>query len=96
MPAFLVGTIRVTDAAVWQQYIERVGATFGAHGGMVLWRGVKKRELAGRAHGERIVVAEFDDLAALERWHASSDYQALIALRDAGAEVVLTAYESPA
>jgi uncharacterized protein (DUF1330 family) len=40
------------------------------------------------------VVAEFADMTALRAWHDSPEYQALIALRDAGAEVVLTAYEA--
>lgn len=96
MPAFIVGTIRVTDADAWQQYVERVGTTFPPHGGRVLLRGAKARDLAGRAHGERIVVAEFPDMEALERWHDSPEYQSLVALRRAGAEVVLTAYQTPA
>jgi len=94
MPAYLVGTIRVTEPAAWQQYVERVGATFGPHAGRVLLRAAKAAELARSAHGERIVVAEFPDLDALRRWHESPEYQALVALREAGAEVVLTAYAS--
>ena len=35
MAAFLVGTIRVTDADAWQRYVDRVGATFERHGGTV-------------------------------------------------------------
>ena len=94
MPAVLVGTIRVTEPEVWQRYVDRVGATFGPHGGHVLIRGVKAAELSGRAHGERVVVAEFPDLESLQRWHDSAEYQALVALREAGADVVLTAYRS--
>jgi len=94
MAAVLLGTIRVTDPSVWNNYLERVGATFEAHQGRVLMRGAKVRELSGRAHGERMVIAEFPDLDALLQWHDSQDYQALIALRDAGASVVLTAYET--
>ncbi|MGE5714094.1 MAG: DUF1330 domain-containing protein [Betaproteobacteria bacterium] len=94
MPAFIVGTIRVTEPAAWQRYVERVGATFSPYGGRVLLRGGKVRELAGASHGERVVVAEFPDLDALMRWHESPEYQSLIALREAGAEVVLTAYQT--
>jgi len=94
MPAYLVGTIRVTEPAAWQQYVERVGPTFGPYAGRVLLRAAKAAELARGAHGERIVVAEFPDLDALQRWHESPEYQALVALREAGAEVVLTAYTS--
>lgn len=94
MPAFIVGTIKVTDAAAWQRYVDRVSATFGPHGGRVLLRGAKLRDLARQAHGERVVVAEFPDFEALMRWHDSAEYQSLVALREAGAEVVLTAYQT--
>lgn len=94
MPAYLIGTIHVHDAQSWQEYVDRVGATFALHGGRVLFRGVMDAQLSGVVHGERVVVAEFDDDAALKLWHDSAEYQALIALRDAGADVVLTAYLS--
>lgn len=93
MPAYLIGTIRVTDPATWQRYVERVGATFAPHGGRVVFRGAKAAALSREAHGERVVIAEFVDMAALRAWHDSAEYQSLITLREAGAEVVLTAYE---
>lgn len=95
MPAYLIGTIRVVDPQRWQEYVDCVGATFSQHGGRVMFRGVKDVQLSGAAHGESVVVAEFADAAALKRWHDSADYQQLIAVRDAAAEVVLTAYRSP-
>lgn len=94
MPAYLVGQIRVTDPVAWQAYVDRVGATFAPRGGAVLFRGVKAAELARQAHGERIVVARFESMEALRAWHDSPEYQALVALREAGAEVVLSAYEA--
>jgi uncharacterized protein (DUF1330 family) len=94
MPAYLVGTIRVTDTQRWQQYVDRVGATFVPHGGRLVFRGVRGDALSQQAHGERIVVVEFPDLDALRRWHASDEYQALITLRDSAADVVLTGYEA--
>jgi uncharacterized protein (DUF1330 family) len=93
MPAYFVGQIRVTDPAQWQRYVDCVGATFAPHGGEVVFRGQKMQDLARSAHGERIVVARFDSMAALQAWHDSPEYQALVALREAGAEVVLAAYE---
>ena len=93
MAALLVGTIRVNHPALWRQYVERVGATIAQYDGVALGRGVKALELAGHAHGERMVVARFTDLAALRRWHDSPEYQALVPLRMAAADVVLTAYE---
>ena len=94
MPAYLIGTIRVTDAARWQHYVDRVGTTFAQYGGRLLFRASKAEQLNGAAHGDKIVVAEFDDVAALVRWHDSVEYRELIPLRDAGADVVLTAYQT--
>lgn len=96
MPAYVVGTIGVVAPAQWQAYVERVGSTFGAHGGRVMFRGAAVDALAGMPHGDRVVVIEFPDAAAARRWHGSAEYQALVALRDAGADVVLTLYEDRA
>lgn len=93
MAAYIVGTIAVRDEALWARYLAGVAETFGRYGGVVLFRGVAPRPLAGRAHGERVVAARFDDMAALRRWFDSPEYQALIPLRDAAADVVLTAYQ---
>jgi uncharacterized protein (DUF1330 family) len=93
MPAYVVGTIRVTDPERWQRYVERVGATFGPHDGRVLLRGVASARLDGTVHGDRVVVIEFPDVGAARRWHASPEYQSLAPMRDAGADVVLTVYE---
>ncbi len=94
MPAFVVGEVRVTDPTHWQGYVERVGSTFGGHGGKVLFRGRKRIALNGNAHGESIVVIEFPDVQAAQRWHESPEYQSLVARRDAGADIVLTIYEA--
>jgi uncharacterized protein (DUF1330 family) len=94
MAAYLVGTIRVSDPVQWERYVERVGATFSPFGGRVLFRGTPANALSGDAHGDRIVVVEFADVASARRWHDSPEYQSLIALRDAAADVVLTIYEA--
>jgi uncharacterized protein (DUF1330 family) len=91
--AYLIGTIRVSDAALWREYTRRVGATFEQHGGEVMGRGTKAIDLSGQAHGDRMVMARFADLAALQRWHDSPEYQALVPLRRKAADVVLAAYE---
>jgi uncharacterized protein (DUF1330 family) len=92
MAAWIVGTITVRDEALWQRYLAGVAQTFRLHGGEVVFRGAEPVALAGRTHGDRVVVARFADLAALRRWHDSAQYQALVPLRDRAADVVLTAY----
>jgi uncharacterized protein (DUF1330 family) len=91
--AFIVGTITVRDEALWQRYLAGVAETLRMYGGEAVFRGSAPVALAGRAHGERVVVARFADMAALRRWHESAEYQALVPLRDRAAEVVLTAYQ---
>jgi uncharacterized protein (DUF1330 family) len=90
--AFIVGTITIRDEALWQRYLAGVAETFRMYGGEVVFRGSAPVALAGRAHGERVVVARFADVAALRRWHDSAEYQSLVPLREAAADVVLTAY----
>lgn len=92
MAAYLVGTIHVRDLGAWRRYVEEVGTTFAPFGARVLFRGTDPVALARAAHGERIVVVEFPDLAALRRWHDSPQYQALVPLRESAADVVLTGY----
>lgn len=94
MPAYLIGTIRVKDPQRWLEYVDRVGTTFTQYGGRVMFRAVKEAQLNGAAHGESVVVAEFDDAVALNRWHESAEYQQLTTVRDGAADVVLTAYRS--
>jgi uncharacterized protein (DUF1330 family) len=93
MAAWLVGQIAVRDPVQWQVYLDRVGATISAYGGELIFRGEARARLAGDVVGERIVVVRFADTAALDAWHDSPAYQALVPIREAAADVVLTAYE---
>jgi len=93
MSACIVGTITVRDEALWARYVAGVAETFRLYDGELVLRAGSALPLAGRAHGERVVVARFASMAALRRWFDSPEYQALIPLRDAAADVVLTAYD---
>ncbi len=93
MSAWIVGTIHVRDEALWTRYVAGVGETFRQYGGEVLMRAARAVPLAGQPHGQRVVVVRFADMAALRRWHDSTEYQALVPVRDAAADVVLTAYQ---
>jgi len=93
MSAFIVGTIAVRDPALWSRYVAGVAETFRLYGGELLFRATMPVTLAGRSHGDRVVVARFADMDALRRWFESPEYQALIPLRDSAADVVLTAYQ---
>ena len=95
MTAYYVGTIRVIHALNWAQYVAKVGATISQYGGQVVFRG--RRGLGSAAvpadEDQRIVTLRFESAEAARRWHDSAEYQRLVPLRDAGAEVELLLYE---
>ncbi len=93
MAAYCVGRIRVKDAVLWEQYRGRVGATIVQYGGEILFRGSMRQPLSGEAGHDSVVALRFADLDAAKRWHDSPEYQALVPLRDSGADVTLTLYE---
>ena len=94
MPAYVIGQIHVRDSVGWQAYVSQVGATIAAHGGEMLFRARRERVMNGDSPFERVVVIRFTDRAAADRWHDSPDYQRLIPIRDAAADVTLVTYES--
>ncbi len=93
MTAFCVVRIRVKDSAAWESYRDRVGVTIAQYGGEVMFRGALDSVFSGNPDHDRVVALRFADLAAAKRWHDSAEYQALIPLRDQGAEVSLILYQ---
>jgi uncharacterized protein (DUF1330 family) len=93
MAAYCVGRIRVKDAQAWEQYRGKVGATIGQYGGEVIFRGSLQQAFSGTADHDTVVALRFESLQAASRWHDSPEYQALVPLRERGAEVTLTLYQ---
>ena len=93
MPAICVGHIRVRNADAWEQYRSRVGATIAQYGGELLFRGEQERLFSGEMSHEKVVALKFESLEAANRWHGSPEYQALIPIRDQGADVTLVLYK---
>ena len=92
--AWLIGHITIKDAAKWAEYRSRVPATMAPFGAELTFRGTLATVFAGSHRHSDVVVASFPDRAALEAWHASPAYQALIPLRMEAAEVDLMSYDS--
>ena len=93
MAAYCVGQIRVKDAAAWESYRRHVGATVAQYGGEVLFRAAIERVFNGRGEHDSVVALRFTDIEAAKRWHDSPQYQALVPLRDQGADVTLVLYQ---
>ena len=94
MPAFCVGQITVKNAKAWEDYRTRVGDTIRQYGGELLFRGQQEQVLSGEMLHDKVVVLQFEDIDSAKRWHDSAEYQALVPIRDQGADVTLVLYKS--
>jgi len=92
--AYAIGRITVKNDALWAEYRSKVPDTLAPWRGELVFRGSQCAALAGTCAEADVVVLRFPDTAALQGWYASAAYQALIPLREAAADVVLTAYET--
>lgn len=91
--AYVIGHITVRDAAKWDAYRGAVPATLAPWGAELVLRGKRMAILAGEHTHADVVVIRFPDQAAVDGWHSSAAYQALIPLRQQAADVVLLAYQ---
>ncbi|MDO8991400.1 MAG: DUF1330 domain-containing protein [Sideroxyarcus sp.] len=93
--ASLIGHITVKDPEKWNSYRERVPSTLKPWGAEIIFRGKCVEVLEGKHPYSDVVVISFPNKAAIDGWHNSPAYQALIPLRREAAEVVLLACETP-
>ena len=90
--AYVVGQMTVKNPEKWAQYRSQVLATLLPFGGELVCRGEQVQSFSGVNPHTDIVVIRFPSLDHAQDWHASAAYQALIPLRQAAADVVLTSY----
>ncbi len=95
MTAFFIATVQVKDTEKFQDYAARAAVTFQAHGGEMIMRGRSEQVLAGEGDNHAVGIVKFPNMAALEGWYGSDDYQAIIPLRDEAADMKLVAYSVP-
>ncbi len=93
MPAYLYGNIEITDPALYEEYRRDVPAVIAAHGGRYLVRGGAVKVLEGSGEPQRQVILEFPDMAQLEAFYHSPEYQRLVAIRQRAASGTLFAIE---
>ncbi|MFN7444711.1 MAG: DUF1330 domain-containing protein [Curvibacter sp.] len=92
--AYVVGQITIKDPQKWATCRDQVPATLQPWGGELVFRGKQRAAFAGANPHADIVVIRFPSLAAADGWFRSGAYQALIALREQAADVLLTSYET--
>ncbi len=89
MSAYVVVHANILDDQKMQEYGAGAGPTVAAHGGKVVCRG-PSTALAGDSPHQVMVVLEFPDRAAAQKWYDSAEYQALIPTRQAAMDAVFT------
>ena len=81
MAAYIIADIEVTDKERYLEYTRRVPETIARHGGRFVVRGGAHETLEGTWHPGRLVVLEFESVAAAREWWGSDDYRELRNLR---------------
>lgn len=86
-----IGNVR--DRARLKLYTDAAPATAVSFGGELAFRGQVSGVLCGQPGHESAVVVRFPDPLSANAWYASEGYQALVADRDAAADVTVTRYD---
>ena len=81
MPAYVIAETDVHDAELYEHYKAAAPATIAAYGGRYVARGGELSVFEGDWLPKRLVILEFDDLAAAKRWYESPEYEAVRKLR---------------
>jgi uncharacterized protein (DUF1330 family) len=93
MPAYIHADIEITDPATYATYSQQVPAVLAAHGGRFLVRGGATELLEGERTLRRQVILEFPDMAHLQAFYRSPEYQALVTLRQSASKGSLIALQ---
>jgi uncharacterized protein (DUF1330 family) len=78
---YVIAEITVTDPDAYKQYAAAVAPVVAKLGGKYIVRGGQTVAEEGESPSGRIVVIEFDNLAAARSFEDSQDYQAVAPLR---------------
>lgn len=90
MAAFIVTTVRITDASSFRRYSDAIEGLNDRFGGEYLIRGSVSEVLEGDSDRDvRLVVLRFDDESSARSFIASDEYQAAKALRAGAAELTM-------
>jgi uncharacterized protein (DUF1330 family) len=91
--AYVIVETDITDAAQYEQYKAASPGAVQAGGGRFVARGGELAVLEGDWHPSRLVILEFEDLAAARAWYESEVYQEAKKLRDGAARLRMVAVQ---
>ncbi|MDH3658883.1 MAG: DUF1330 domain-containing protein [Alphaproteobacteria bacterium] len=81
MAAYILAQLDIHDPEGFQRYREKVAPLVATFGGRYLVRGGEVTTLEGELAAARLVIIEFADRKAAERWYFSDEYQEILPLR---------------
>lgn len=93
MAAYVLIETDISDPERYERYKAASPAAVAAGGGRFLARGGELDVLEGDWTPSRLVVLEFEDLAAARRWYDSETYQQAKTLRDGAARLRMVAVQ---
>jgi uncharacterized protein (DUF1330 family) len=85
MAAYIIAEVEVTDPDTYATYRAQTPGVIAQYGGRFIVRGGTADTLEGERPPTRLVVIEFDDLAAARRFYDSKEYQAILGIRQRAA-----------
>ncbi len=81
MAAYMIVEVETTDEALMAEYRKHTPGLVAKFGGKFIVRGGKTRTLEGGWTPSRVVVLEFPDYAAAERFYDSPEYKPVLDMR---------------
>lgn len=93
MSAYVIVETDITDPEQYEKYKAASPGAIAAGGGRFLVRGGELAVLEGEWQPSRLVVLEFEDLAAAKRWYESDAYQEAKKLREGAARLLIVAVQ---
>ena len=93
MPAYVIVETDIGDPERYEAYKAAAATAVAAAGGTYLARGGEFAVLEGDWRPSRLVILEFEDLAAAKRWYGSERYEDAKRLRDGAARISMVAVQ---
>ena len=81
MTAYVIAQFTVTDAEGFEAYRQAAPPIIEAYGGRCLVRGGAITSIEGDSERPKMIVLEFPDKEAAERFYSSPEYQEIMPLR---------------
>ncbi|HIF13077.1 MAG TPA: DUF1330 domain-containing protein [Dehalococcoidia bacterium] len=86
MSVYTVAEITIKDEEAYKEYQAKVPATIAQYGGRYLVRGGEVTTGEGGWNPGRIVILEFPDVEALQKWAISPEYAPVAEIRHRAAD----------